>query len=106
MEGEPDALPLLAFVLQRLMREHAGATSTIGLEELEQTGSVAAAIEQAAEAALADVGFASDRAARREVLRRLFVPRLARIDRKSRAPQRRVARQSDLPPCEPRCLPQ
>ena len=31
------------------------------------------------------------------MLRRLFIPRLARIDRDSKAPQRRVARQSDLP---------
>jgi hypothetical protein len=94
--GETDALPLLAFVLQRLMREH-GGTSTIGIKELDQTGGVAAAIEQEAEAALADAGFGPDRADRREVLRRLFIPRLARIDRESKAPQRRVARQSDLP---------
>src|SRR5262249_51208988 len=94
--GEMDALPLLAFVLQRLMREHA-ATSTIGVEELEQTGGVAAAIEEEAEAALADAGFGPDRAEQREVLRRLFIPRLARIARDSKAPQRRVARQSDLP---------
>jgi hypothetical protein len=94
--GEMDALPLLAFVLQRLMREHAG-TSTIGVKELEQSGGVAAAIEEEAEAALADAGFGEDRAERREVLRRLFIPRLARIDRDSKAPQRRVARQSDLP---------
>ena len=94
--GEMDALPLLAFVLQRLMREHAGK-STIGVKELEQTGGVAAAIEQEAEAALTDAGFGPDRAERREVLRRLFIPRLARIDRESKTPQRRVARQSDLP---------
>jgi Novel STAND NTPase 1/TIR domain len=94
--GEMDALPLLAFVLQRLMREHT-ATSTIGIKELDQTGGVAAAIEQEAEAALADAGFGPDRVERREVLRRLFIPRLARIDRDSKAPQRRVARQSDLP---------
>jgi hypothetical protein len=94
--GEMDALPLLAFALQRLMREHAG-TSTIGVKELEQTGGVAAAIEQEAEAALADAGFGPDRVERREALRRMFIPRLARIDRESKAPQRRVARQSDLP---------
>jgi WD40 repeat protein len=94
--GEKDALPLLAFVLQRLMREHAG-TSTIGVKELEQTGGVAAAIEQEAEAALADAGFGPDRAKQREVLRLLFIPRLARIERESRMPQRRVAPQSDLP---------
>jgi WD40 repeat protein len=96
--GEMDALPLLAFVLQRLMREHSG-TNTIGVRELKQTGGVAAAIEQEAEAALADAGFGPDREERREVLRRLFIPRLARIDRESdsKAPQRRVALQSNLP---------
>jgi len=97
IEGESDALPLLAFVLQRLMREHEHA-GTIGLNELAQTGGVAAAIELEAEAALADAGQSSERAERREALRRLFIPRLARIDRDSKAPQRRGARQSELPP--------
>jgi WD40 repeat protein len=97
IEGEADALPLLAFVLQRLMREHEHA-GTIGLAELAQTGGVAAAIELEAEAALADAGQSSERAERREALRRLFIPRLARIDRESKAPQRRGARQSELPP--------
>jgi hypothetical protein len=96
IEGEADSLPLLAFVLQRLMREHAG-TTTIGLAELERTGGVAAAIESEAEAALADAGFGPDRAERRDALRRLFIPRLARIDRESKAPQRRIARQIELP---------
>src|SRR5262249_37169736 len=86
--GETDPLPLLAFVLQRLMREHQGAAS-IGIAELERSGGVAAAIEREAEAALADAGYGPDRAARRDVLRRLFIPRLARIDRESKAPQRR-----------------
>ena len=31
------------------------------------------------------------------MLRRLFIPRLARIDRESKSPQRRVARQRELP---------
>ena len=97
IEGETDSLPLLAFVLQRLMREHAGVP-TIGLNELARTGGVAAAMESEAEAALADAGFGSDRADRRDALRRLFIPRLARIDRESKAPQRRIARQSELPP--------
>ena len=96
IEGETDALPLLAFVLQRLMREHAHA-GTIGLEQLAQTGGVAAAIELEAEAALGDAGQMPDRAARREALRRLFIPRLARIDRESKAPQRRSARHGELP---------
>src|SRR5262249_57024501 len=86
-EGETDALPLLAFVLQRLMREHAHA-GTIGIAQLEETGGVAAAIELEAEAALADAGLATDRVERREALRRLFIPRLARLGPGSQAPPR------------------
>jgi hypothetical protein len=94
--GEPDALPLLAFVLQRLMREHS-TTGTVGKAELDRTGGVTAAIESEAEAALADAGIAADRGLRRKVLRRLFIPRLARIDHESKAPQRRVAGMNELP---------
>ena len=96
IEGESDALPLLAFVLQRLMREHESA-GTIGLAELERTGGVAAAIESEAEAALADAGIPSDHAARRDALRRLFIPRLARVDRDSKTAQRRIARHGEMP---------
>ena len=96
IEGEEDALPLLAFVLHRLMREHQGMP-TIGLTELDRTGGVTAAIESAAEAALDDAGIGRERTAQRDALRRLFIPRLARVDRDSKAPQRRVARQSEVP---------
>ena len=96
IEGESDALPLLAFVLQRLMREHATA-GTIGIKELDRTGGVTAAIESEAEAALIDAGIIGEYAARRQVLQRLFIPRLARIDRESKTPQRRIARHSELP---------
>jgi hypothetical protein len=94
--GEEDALPLLAFVMQRLMREHAAAP-TISLKELDRTGGVAAAIESAADAALDDAGIGRDRSAQRDALRRLFIPRLARIDPESKAPQRRTAPQANLP---------
>ena len=96
IEGESDALPLLAFVLQRLMREHENS-GTIGLAELERTGGVAAAIESEAEAALADAGISSDHGARRDALRRLFIPRLARVDRDSKTAQRRIARHGEMP---------
>lgn len=96
VHGEADALPLLAFVLQRLMREYQGLP-VIGVAELERTGGVSAAIESAAEAALDDANILRDRSRERDVLRRLFIPRLARIDRDSKAPQRRVARQGELP---------
>jgi len=97
IEGEDDALPLLAFVLQRLMREHQGLR-TIGLPEFEQTGGVAAAIESAAEAALDDANIGRDRTKQRDALRRLFIPHLARIDRQSKEPQRHVTRQRRWPP--------
>src|SRR5262249_35085373 len=61
------------------------------------TGGVAEAIEAEAEAALIDAGLGRARPRQREALQRLFIPRLARIDRVSKAPQRRIARQSDLP---------
>jgi WD40 repeat protein len=96
VEGEEDALPLLAFVLERLLREYAGATR-IGLNELDRTGGIAEAVESEAEASLIDAGVGSDRAAQRVALRSLFIPRLARIDRESKAPQRRIARQSEMP---------
>jgi WD40 repeat protein len=96
VEGEEDALPLLAFVLERLVREYAGVTQ-IGLNELNRTGGVAEAVESEAAASLVDAGIATDRPAQRSALRSLFIPRLARIDRDTKAPQRRIARQSELP---------
>src|SRR5262249_34362248 len=95
IEGETDALPLLAFVLQRLTREHA-ASGAIGIAELKRTGGGTAAIELQAKTALAEAGLAGDRAAQRQTLGRLFIPTLVRIDRASRAPQRRVARQNEI----------
>src|SRR3981189_2121624 len=88
-------MPVLAFVLQRLMREHAGAR-TIGINKLEQTGGVAAAIEREAEAALTEAGCGAGRAEQREVRRRLFFPRPAPTGRESKARQPRSARQSEL----------
>jgi signal transduction histidine kinase len=95
IEGESDALPLLAFVLQRLMREHIGK-GTIGVAELAQTGGVGAAIEREAEAALVDAGY-DPGAPQRAAVRRLFIPQLARIDPDSQAAERRVGLYGDVP---------
>ena len=95
IEGEADALPLLAFVLQRLMREHAGE-SVIGLSQLHQSGGLAKAIESEADAAFRDAGYAGSRIDRREALRELFVPQLVRINRESKSAQRHVASQTEL----------
>ena len=95
MADEPDALPLLAFAMERLMREHA-ATAEIGEAALLRTGGVARAIEDAAEAALQRAGAPDGPAARRELLRSLFIPALAGINRNTQLPERRVAARSDV----------
>jgi formylglycine-generating enzyme required for sulfatase activity len=93
--GEKDALPLLAFMLQRLMLEHIGE-NVIGLAQIKRSGGLADAIESEAEAAFRDVGLAGSGAERREALRKLFVPRLVRINRDSKSPQKYVAPQSEI----------
>ncbi len=95
MAGEEDALPLLAFALQRLMRDHVRSGS-IDLPALESSGGVAGAIQAAADAALRQVAPAASVEERRSLVRRSFVPRLARVDRESKAFQRRVARRADI----------
>ena len=94
--GEADALPLLAFVLERLIREHAD-TPVIGVAELERTGGVTDAIRAAADSALDEVGVGTSPEERRGVLRELFVPRLARVNVQSKAVQRRTAPLSSVP---------
>ena len=96
IEGEPDALPLLAFVLLRLMREHAGE-SVIGLAQIHQSGGLAEAIELEAQAAFCDAGYADSRVERRDAVRKLFIPPLVRINRDSKAAQRHIASQTELP---------
>jgi WD40 repeat protein len=96
LEGEADALPLLGFALQRLMRAHQSG-GTIGLAELEQTGGVTKAIETAAEDAMHESGLHDDPVARRQALRAVFIPRLARVDAVSKTVQRRVAKMGEAP---------
>jgi len=93
--GETDALPLLAFMLQRLMFEHTGE-NVIGLAQIENSGGLADAIEAEAEAAFRDAGYVRGGNERREALRELFVPRLVRINRDSKAPQKNVASQAEI----------
>ena len=93
-DGRAPAAGLRAAAVDaRARRQRARSAST----ELDQTGGVAAAIERKRRPRSPTPASGPDRAERREALRRLFIPRLARIDRDSKAPQRRVARQSDLP---------
>jgi WD40 repeat protein len=96
-----DALPLLAFTLERLFADY-GREGKLGLNDyLEGLGGIAGAIEKAAGDALA--------AARRDealpdgpgeieaLARRAFIPWLVRIDELDAPPKRRVALRGELP---------
>jgi hypothetical protein len=98
--GAKDALPLLAFTLERLYGEY-GATGNLKLEHYEKLGriegSIEAAVEQAFKAADADPKVPKDKQTRLALLRRGLIPWLAGIDPDTGAPRRRVARLSEIP---------
>jgi len=98
--GAKDALPLLAFTLERLYGEyHRGGTLRLSHYEAlgRVKGSIEAAVERALQAADADPAIPRDRAARLALLRRGLIPWLAGIDPDTGAPRRRVARLSEIP---------
>ena len=98
--GAKDALPLLAFTLERLYREH-GGDGDLKLSDYEELGrvkgSIEAAVERALKAADADPKIPQDRQARLALLRRGLIPWLAGIDPDTGAPRRRIARRSEIP---------
>jgi formylglycine-generating enzyme required for sulfatase activity len=98
--GAKDALPLLAFTLERLYREY-GGDGDLKLSEYEDLGRVKGSIEAAVERALrvadADPKIPRDREARLALLRRGLIPWLAGIDPDTGSPRRRIARQSEIP---------
>ncbi len=98
--GAKDALPLLAFTLERLYLEH-GGDGDLKLDEYKQLGgikgSIEAAVERALKAADNDPTVPKDRAARLALLRRALIPWLAGIDLETGSPRRRVARMSEIP---------
>ena len=95
-----DALPLLAFILERLYVEY-GAGGSLLLSQYRQLGgihgSIEAAVERALTAADANPTIPRERAARLALLRRGLIPWIAGIDPDSGAPRRRVARMSEIP---------
>ena len=98
--GAKDALPLLAFTLERLYVEHGGdgdltVAEYKGLGGIK--GSIEAAVERALKAAEADPAIPKDRATRLKLLRRGLIPWLAGIDADTGVPRRRVARLSEIP---------
>jgi len=98
--GGKDALPLLAFTLERLYLEH-GGDGDLRLKEYDALGrvrgSIEAAVERALNAADADPNVPKERAARLALLRRGLIPWLANVDLDTGAPRRRVARLSEIP---------
>jgi formylglycine-generating enzyme required for sulfatase activity len=98
--GATDALPLLAFTLERLYGDyHAGGHLKLAhYNELGRVkGSIEAAVECAFKAADGDPAIPKDRRARLDLLRRGLIPWLAGIDPDTGAPRRRVARLSEIP---------
>ena len=98
--GAKDALPLLAFTLERLYEEY-GASGHLTLDHFNKLGRVKGSIEAAVERAFAaadkDSRIPRDREARLTLLRRGLIPWLAGIDPDTKAPRRRVARLSEIP---------
>jgi WD40 repeat protein len=98
--GAKDALPLLAFTLERLHADH-GSDGDLTLAEYEESGRIAGAIDAAVKRAFAsadgDPAVPKDNGARLALLRRAMIPWLAGIDPETKSPRRQVARFTDIP---------
>ena len=96
-----DALPLLAFTLERLYLEF-GGDGYLRLDDYERFGGLAGSIEAAVErtliAADQDGRIPRDHESRLKLLRQGMIPWLAGIDPDTAAPRRRIARLSEIPP--------
>ncbi|TDP48115.1 WD40 repeat protein [Zavarzinia compransoris] len=95
-----DALPLVAFTLERLLRLH-GSGGVLTLADYEYLGglqgSMEAAIEEALAKARAIPELPKSRIELEALLRRAFIPWLAGINPETRSPRRRVAVFASLP---------
>jgi tetratricopeptide (TPR) repeat protein len=98
--GGRDALPLLAFTLERLYLEY-GARGSLTLEDYDALGrikgSIEAAVGQAFVAADSDPRIPRDKDARLALLRRGLIPWLAGIDPDTGSPRRVKAQISEIP---------
>jgi hypothetical protein len=95
-----DALPLLAFTLERLYLEY-GGDGHLTLADYHTMGGLKGAIEAAVEQALLsakrDPALANEHGALTKLLRQGFIPWLADIDSDTKLPRRRVANLNDIP---------
>ncbi len=98
--GSKDALPLLAFTLERLYRDY-GTDGDLTLAEYQSMGGLKGAlnkaVEQAYDDALNDPKLPNDHDAIIKLIRRGLIPWLAGIDLETQAPKRRVANLSEIP---------
>lgn len=95
-----DALPLLAFTLERLYRDY-GSDGDLTLSEYDQlggiNGSITAAIEEALEQPDHPPVIPGEKIAQYELLKKAFIPWLADIDDRSGEHRRRIAELSEIP---------
>lgn len=96
-----DALPLLAFTLERLVTDY-GADGKLELLEYQDSlgglsGAIGKAVEAAFVSAAADPKLPRDRSELEALARSAFIPWLVRIDDTDSPPKRRVAQLSELP---------
>jgi WD40 repeat protein len=99
--GAKDALPLLAFTLERLYVDYS-TDGFLSLKDYQDLGRIAGAIEKAVDAALDQAQrnpkLPNDRDECLKLLRRGLIPWMAGIDRHSNLPYRKVAPLSQVPP--------
>jgi WD40 repeat protein len=95
-----DALPLLAFTLERLFIDY-GSSGRLRIEDYEALGGVRGSIEAAVESAFTDPEqppiVPTDKAERERLLRMGFIPWLARVYPQTEERKRRVARWDEIP---------
>ncbi len=96
-----DALPLLAFTLERLAGRHrGGGTLTLAEYDVEMgglQGAIVSAVEAAFSQALLDFELPHTRVELEKLARAIFVPALVQLEDADSAPRRRVSNLSELP---------
>jgi DNA-binding winged helix-turn-helix (wHTH) protein len=96
-----DALPLLAFTLERLWMRHRGGGILTLAEYVDDLGGLQGAITGAVEAAFAqtqrDPGMPHERVELERLARAVFIPSLVQLDDADGEPRRRVERLNALP---------